>query len=283
MCLKNYREVNFLFVLFLLGLDILQKMLRFDPSKRLTAAQLLEDPYFGDIHDSIDEPICPVPNVFRIEHEVDDLPKPTLLELFLKECCPEKFNTKDTNSDLFDGFDEVFAEDNTNLKDIGKHFQIDSGFSYSPNQSAESSCPSLLNILTSGISDEPCRDPACSEARSCQSSSLAESLEADSSFSGHCSPTFPRVSSFLELSKSSASTQVDPSRPSDAVLSTRNFQRIPRSFLCSVGLDKELIRKLNMMPAQGNCRMSELAVTEHFKTGKFSGQFSHWDTIRIWI
>ena len=275
---------NFIYIL---GLDILQKMLRLDPAKRLTASQLLEEPYFGDIHDSSDEPICPISTVFHIENEVDDLPKQTLQEMFLKECCPDKFKAEVMNANLFDGFDAVFSPDNNNLasQDV-KPFQVDSGISYSP-ASEDASCPSLLNLMTSGISDEPCRDPACSEAMSNLSFTLGgDSFEANSSVSGHGSPNFPKVSSFLEMGRSTVSpSNGDSTRPSEAVLTTRNFQRIPRSFLCSVGLDKELINKLNKhtVSNQGNCRLSELAVSQHLKAGKFNGQFSHWDTIRIWI
>lgn len=268
------------------GLDILQKMLRLDPSKRLTATQLLEDPYFGDIHDSSDEPVCPGHEVFHIENEVDDLPRHTLQELFLNECCPDKFRTEDLNSTLFDGFDDVFSPDverQTCEKDVSCF--VDSGFSYSAT-SEENSCPSLLNLLTSGISDEPCRDPACTEAKSHATFILGgESFEKDDPISDHCSPNFPKVSSFLDMNKATVPPHVDSSRASEAFITTRSFQRIPRSFLCSVGLDKELITKLNRHAVSNkeNCRLSELAASQDLKSGKLNRQFNHWDTIRIWI
>lgn len=40
------------------AIDLLQKMLKFDPGKRITASEALRHPYFSEIHDSDDEPIC---------------------------------------------------------------------------------------------------------------------------------------------------------------------------------------------------------------------------------
>ena len=273
-----------LIVFVLVGLDILQKMLRFDPCKRLSAAQLLEDPYFGDIHDCNDEPVCPQSFAFHIENEVDDLPRHTLQEMFLNECCPEKFMLEDLNSELFSDFDEVFSPDVDQISKVECSHQGDSGISYFTSE--ENSCPSLLNLLTSGISDEPCRDPACFEVKSHANFTLGgEPYEAEASGSGHCSPNFPKVSSLLNMGKPNVSPQVDPTRSSEPLLTTRSFQRIPRSFLCSIGLDKELIGRINRHSVTGeeNCRLSELAVSRDLKSGKFNGQFNHWDTIRIWI
>ena len=261
-------------------------MLRLDPSKRLTAAQLLEDPYFGDIHDPNDEPVCPQSAVFHIESEVDDLPRHTLQEMLLNEYCPGRFTVEDLNSELFEGFDEVFFScDSSHICAEKNYCQVDSGTSYSAT-SEDTSCPSLLNLLTSGMSDEPYRDPACFEAKSHTSFILGgESLEADGPISGHCSPNFPKVSPVLDMGTAGLSSQIDSNRSSEALLTTRSFQRIPRSFLCSVGLDKELISKLNRhdVTSKENCRLSELAVSQDLKSGKFNRQFNHWDTIRIWI
>lgn len=41
-----------------LALDLLAKMLNFDPAKRITCEQALEHPYLAVWHDPTDEPIC---------------------------------------------------------------------------------------------------------------------------------------------------------------------------------------------------------------------------------
>ena len=42
-----------------LALDLLAKMLNFDPAKRITREQALEHPYLAVWHDPTDEPVCP--------------------------------------------------------------------------------------------------------------------------------------------------------------------------------------------------------------------------------
>jgi serine/threonine protein kinase len=42
-----------------LALDLLAKMLNFDPVKRITCEQALEHPYLAVWHDPTDEPVCP--------------------------------------------------------------------------------------------------------------------------------------------------------------------------------------------------------------------------------
>jgi len=55
-----------------LVLDLLDKLLCFDPSKRLTASESLAHPYFGEYHDPDDEPVCDEPFKFKVE--LDNLP-----------------------------------------------------------------------------------------------------------------------------------------------------------------------------------------------------------------
>jgi len=40
------------------ALDLLEKMLRFDPDKRITVEEALEHPYLAQLHDPNDEPVC---------------------------------------------------------------------------------------------------------------------------------------------------------------------------------------------------------------------------------
>ena len=42
-----------------LALDLLAKMLNFDPAKRITCEQALQHPYLAVWHDPTDEPVCP--------------------------------------------------------------------------------------------------------------------------------------------------------------------------------------------------------------------------------
>ncbi|KAG0447092.1 hypothetical protein HPP92_028538 [Vanilla planifolia] len=50
------------------AVDLLQRMLVFDPSKRITVDEALCHPYLASLHDINDEPICPAPFNFEFEH-----------------------------------------------------------------------------------------------------------------------------------------------------------------------------------------------------------------------
>lgn len=52
-----------------LALDLIDKMLTFDPTKRITVEQALEHPYLAKLHDSADEPVCSRPFSFDFEQE----------------------------------------------------------------------------------------------------------------------------------------------------------------------------------------------------------------------
>ncbi|KAI0044802.1 CMGC/MAPK/ERK protein kinase [Auriscalpium vulgare] len=52
-----------------LALDLLAKMLNFDPAKRITCEQALEHPYLAVWHDPSDEPVCPSNFDFGFEDE----------------------------------------------------------------------------------------------------------------------------------------------------------------------------------------------------------------------
>jgi mitogen-activated protein kinase 7 len=52
-----------------LALDLLEKMLCFDPARRITCQEALEHPYFSVWHDPVDEPSCEVPFDFGFERE----------------------------------------------------------------------------------------------------------------------------------------------------------------------------------------------------------------------
>lgn len=68
--------------------DLLEKMLVFDPNKRITVDEALCHPYLSSLHDINDEPICSAP--FRFDFEQSSLTEENVKELIWKESV--KFN-----------------------------------------------------------------------------------------------------------------------------------------------------------------------------------------------
>ncbi|KAK4262799.1 hypothetical protein QN277_028308 [Acacia crassicarpa] len=52
------------------ALDLLEKMLIFDPNKRITVDEALSHPYLSSLHDMNDEPVCPRPFSFDFEQPI---------------------------------------------------------------------------------------------------------------------------------------------------------------------------------------------------------------------
>jgi len=65
------------------ALDLLEKMLTFNPNRRITVEEALSHPYLRQYYDPDDEPICECP--FTIEFENDELPKEELKKLIFSE------------------------------------------------------------------------------------------------------------------------------------------------------------------------------------------------------
>lgn len=65
------------------ALDLLDRMLAFNPVNRLGVEECLAHPYLAQYYDPSDEPVCPTP--FSFEFELDDLPKERLKELIWEE------------------------------------------------------------------------------------------------------------------------------------------------------------------------------------------------------
>ena len=66
-----------------LALDILDYLLIFNPSRRVTVEEALKHPYLTQYYDPSDEPTAPHP--FTFDMELDDLPLPQLKQLIFEE------------------------------------------------------------------------------------------------------------------------------------------------------------------------------------------------------
>ncbi|CAI5460512.1 unnamed protein product [Closterium sp. Yama58-4] len=66
-----------------LALDLMERMLLFDPAKRITVEESLDHPYLASLHDISDEPVCHAPFTFDFEHPV--LPEETIKDLIWAE------------------------------------------------------------------------------------------------------------------------------------------------------------------------------------------------------
>ena len=65
------------------ALDLLEKMLTFNPQLRIRVEDALAHPYFEQYYDPQDEPIAQEP--FKFDMELDDLPKEELKQLIYEE------------------------------------------------------------------------------------------------------------------------------------------------------------------------------------------------------
>jgi serine/threonine protein kinase len=67
------------------ALDLLEKMLVFDPDKRISCVEALAHPYLSTLHDPADEPMCPA--VFSFEFENSNMTKRDIKNLIFNEVC----------------------------------------------------------------------------------------------------------------------------------------------------------------------------------------------------
>ncbi|KAL3499304.1 hypothetical protein ACH5RR_038397 [Cinchona calisaya] len=75
-----------------LAVDLLEKMLVFDPSKRITVEEALCHPFLKFLHDINDEPVCPRP--FHFDFEQPSITEENIKELIWRESV--KFNPDPT-------------------------------------------------------------------------------------------------------------------------------------------------------------------------------------------
>ncbi|KAF8379574.1 hypothetical protein HHK36_029015 [Tetracentron sinense] len=73
--------------------DLLEKMLVYDPNKRITVDEALCHPYLASLHDIKDEPVCP--RVFSYDFEQPSFTGEDIKELIWRECV--KFNPDPTH------------------------------------------------------------------------------------------------------------------------------------------------------------------------------------------
>jgi len=86
----------FSFFFFVSALDLLVKMLRFNPNKRITAEEALAHPYLHQYSFPSDEPVCFEP--LHIEDEVGDFEEDALKGWILEECF--SFDSDNSSSDV---------------------------------------------------------------------------------------------------------------------------------------------------------------------------------------
>ncbi|KAL4535722.1 hypothetical protein Ndes2526A_g06534 [Nannochloris sp. 'desiccata'] len=65
------------------AIDLLSRLLTFDPHERITAVQALSHPYFTELHDPTDEPLVPAP--LPSDPEIDTMPIVQVRDEVLKE------------------------------------------------------------------------------------------------------------------------------------------------------------------------------------------------------
>ena len=76
---------------------MLDFLLTFDPSRRVSVEEALKHPYLAQYYDPLDEPIAP--HLFTFDMELDDLPLPQLKQLIFEETelINERLNPKESS------------------------------------------------------------------------------------------------------------------------------------------------------------------------------------------
>ncbi len=77
------------------SLDLLEKMLTFNPKKRISVSDALAHPYFSQLHCEEDEPICEKKFEFKFESKADT--KRGIQDLLFEEICIFRPEAKEMN------------------------------------------------------------------------------------------------------------------------------------------------------------------------------------------
>ena len=67
------------------AIDLLRKMLTFDPKKRITVEEALKHPYLAALHCEDDEPTTEPVSAFDFDYEIFDLKKEEYKDLIFEE------------------------------------------------------------------------------------------------------------------------------------------------------------------------------------------------------
>lgn len=176
------------------AIDLLSKLLAIDARERITAEEALEHPFFSELHDPEDEPICEQP--FFIEHEIDNLPVKVLKQKILRNSCLHIIDSNSYHSSqdeiVFKDFDETFGgvvvngssskrarhilnsrgDDNDSSDMTTSSNSLDSGcrdvgyLQYSSHEIKDEFIPSLKVAMDRGeLNDEPYIDPGVCERK----------------------------------------------------------------------------------------------------------------------
>jgi serine/threonine protein kinase len=89
------------------AVDLVDRMLVFDPAKRIKVEDALRHPYLSSLHDASDEPLCPVP--FEFDFEAEHLTADVIRELIYEDMM--EFQNRNTVGDASVGDDEGYIED----------------------------------------------------------------------------------------------------------------------------------------------------------------------------
>ena len=68
------------------AVDLLCRLLVFDPARRISVKEALAHPYLSSLHDPSDEPICS--STFSLPYDIEGLDIPLLKACFLDEMSP---------------------------------------------------------------------------------------------------------------------------------------------------------------------------------------------------
>lgn len=295
-------------------IDLLNKMLRINPSERLTAEEALKHPFFSELHDPQDEPICEQP--FFVEHEIDNLPLKILKRKILRNSCLHVFEKKSYHSSeesLFKDFDETFTSDmisltinpspsDVRLNSRGEETDSSDHHSSNANTSIESCIsyskdiclPSLRDAMSrEEILDEPYRDPGVCERKYHENNNEIPSIDIyTSNDSYNCiqqeTSYFSGLSPVIDITEPAFPTQLNTPQHFLGIHGRYCANKNNDIITCPNGKDKkslkclndEILKSLNSKIPSENCKLEDLMSA---KLSKNPPTLSHWDSLRFWI